>query len=103
MRERVPEIGVLKTLGFSGSRVTGLVLAESCLLTLLGAATGMAVAGALVDGVGEVVRRYLPVWSVPAEAWLNGLGIALLLGLIAGAIPALQALRLPIVRALRGH
>ncbi len=103
VRERVPEIGVLKTLGFSGSRVTGLVLAESCLLTLLGAAAGMAAAGALVEGVGEVVRRYLPVWSVPAEAWLDGLGIALLLGLVAGAVPALQALRLPIVRALRGH
>jgi putative ABC transport system permease protein len=101
VRERTPEIGVLKTLGFTGPLVTMLVLAESILLTAIGGVLGMAGAYLTVEAAGGLVRQYLPVWEVPPDAWLTAAGLMLALGLLAGAVPALNALRLPIVQALR--
>jgi putative ABC transport system permease protein len=101
VRERTPEIGVLKTLGFTGGLVTGLVLAESILLTTIGGTLGMVAAYVTVDAAGGLVRQYLPVWEVPPEAWLQAALLVVALGLVAGAVPAWSALRLPIVRALR--
>jgi putative ABC transport system permease protein len=101
VRERTAEIGVLKTLGFTGPVVTALVLAESILLTAIGGFLGMAGAYLTVEGAGGMVRLYLPVWEVPADAWLSASGMILGLGLLAGAVPAWNAQRLPIVQALR--
>jgi putative ABC transport system permease protein len=101
VRERTPEIGVLKTLGFTGPVVTALVLAESILLTAIGGLLGMVGAYVTVEAVGGMVRQYLPVWEVPADAWLGATGMILALGLLAGAVPAWNAQRLPIVQALR--
>ena len=101
VRELTAELGVLKTLGFTGRMVTLLVLAESLLLTALGAAGGMALAHVAVDALGGAVRQYLPIWEVPPAAWWQAAVIVLLTGLLAGAAPALRAWRLPIVQALR--
>ena len=92
---------MLKTLGFTGPVVTALVLAESILLTAIGGFLGMAGAYLTVEGAGGMVRQYLPVWEVPADAWLSASGMILGLGLLAGAVPAWNAQRLPIVQALR--
>jgi ABC-type antimicrobial peptide transport system permease subunit len=54
-----------------------------------------------VEAVGGMVRQYLPVWEVPADAWLSATWMILALGLLAGAVPAWNAQRLPIVQALR--
>jgi ABC-type antimicrobial peptide transport system permease subunit len=62
---------------------------------------GMAGAYVTVEAAGGLVRQYLPVWEVPPGAWLKAAGMMLALGLLAGAVPAWQALRLPIVKALR--
>jgi len=101
VRERTPELGVMKTLGFTGPMVTLLVLAESVALTLAGAGAGMIGALAAVEAAGPLVRQYLPVWNVPVEAWPQALGLGVGLGVLAGAVPAWNALRLPIVQALR--
>ena len=101
VRERTPELGVMKTLGFTGPAVTVLVLAESILLTVVGAAFGMVGGYLAVEGSGSIVRAYLPVWTVTPESCLQAFGLALALGLLAGAVPAWNALRLPIVQALR--
>jgi putative ABC transport system permease protein len=101
VRERTPEIGVLKTLGFTGGLVTVLVLAESVLLTAIGGALGMAGAYLTVEAAGGLVRQYLPVWEVPPDAWLQAAALVPALGVFAGAAPAWNALRLPIVTALR--
>jgi putative ABC transport system permease protein len=101
VRERTPELGVLKTLGFSGGLVTALVLAESLLLTAIGGLLGMAGAYLTVGAAAGLVRQYLPVWEIPPDAWLGAGLMIVALGLAAGAVPAWQALRLPIVKALR--
>jgi putative ABC transport system permease protein len=101
VRERTAELGVLKTLGFTGRGVTALVLAESVLLTVAGGLLGLALAWVAVGAAEPALRGYLPVWFIPASAYGQAVGLMLLLGLLAGAVPALYALRLPVVEALR--
>jgi putative ABC transport system permease protein len=101
VRERTGELGVLKTLGFSGGQVLGLVLAESLLLTLVGALAGMLLAHWLANGARHALQQYLPAFGLSAGGWLLAAAFALLLGIGAGAAPAVQAWRLRISDALR--
>jgi putative ABC transport system permease protein len=101
VRERTNEIGVLKTLGFSNGGVLGLVLAEAVLITVLGGVLGLAGAWWLGVQFEPVFRQYLPGFSLQREAMLMGAVFMVGLGLVAGAVPAAQAMRLRIVEALR--
>jgi putative ABC transport system permease protein len=101
IRERTGELAVLKTLGFGQTQLLLMVLAESCAVALLGSALGLAVALALVPGIGKALRQFLPVFFLPPRYVVLGLVLALLLGMAAGLPPALQAMRLRIVDALR--
>jgi putative ABC transport system permease protein len=71
VRERVPELAVLKTIGFSNSSVLGLVLAESVLLLLLGGAVGVVLSGVVVDIARRNLGTSLPLASVDASIWLR--------------------------------
>lgn len=102
VRERTNELAVLKTLGFSSSRVLGLVLAESLAIALLGGGLGLLVAvGVVIPALGKALNSFLPVFFLPGEALLAGVGLILLFGAAAGLLPATQAMRLRIVDALR--
>jgi len=101
VRERTNEIGVLKTLGFSNGGVLGLVLAESVLITVLGGVLGLTGAWWLGVQFEPVFRQYLPGFRVPTDAIVLGGVFMVGLGLVAGAVPAAQAMRLRIVEALR--
>jgi putative ABC transport system permease protein len=103
VRERIPELAVLKTIGFSNSSVLGLVLAESVLLILLGGTIGLLLAGVVVDAVRAAVGEAVPMARVGASIWLRGVGLMLLIGLIVGALPARRGMRLRIVDALAGR
>jgi putative ABC transport system permease protein len=99
VRERTGELAVLKAVGFSDAFVLVLVLAESILVALLGGALGLALAKYLVterDITGGLILLYLPNGSL-----LAGILTALLVGLAAGVIPAVSAMRLSVVEALR--
>jgi len=102
IRERTAEIGVLKTLGFSSARVFRMVLAESMLVSLLGAGIGLGLAFPLVNyvlGPGAEQFSFTAIEFSPSLL-AAGLGLAALLGLITGAAPAANALNLRIVDAL---
>jgi putative ABC transport system permease protein len=101
VRERTNELGVLKTLGFSNRGVLGLVLGESVLVTALGGGLGMLFAWRLGIQFEPVLKQYLPGFRVPSSAFLEASVYALALGVVAGAVPAWQAMRLRIVEALR--
>jgi putative ABC transport system permease protein len=102
VRERTNELAVLKTLGFSNGLVLFLVIAESCLLALTGAALGLLFSWAvLTPVVGMMMKQFLPVFYIPGWGIALGLGIALVLGLLTGLLPGIQAMRLKIVDALR--
>jgi putative ABC transport system permease protein len=100
IRERTNELAVLKTLGFGDGRVLSMVLLESCAIAVLGGGTGLLVAWILILG-GDPTGGFLPLFFFPVRDVMYGGVFVLLLGLVAGAFPALQASRLRIVDALR--
>jgi putative ABC transport system permease protein len=101
IRERTAELAVMKTLGFSGPQVLTLVLAESILITVVGGTLGMALSTVFVRAARQELAQYLPMLSIPPRALLQALAFMLVLGLLSGALPAVQAWRLRIVEALR--
>jgi putative ABC transport system permease protein len=101
VRERTSELGVLKTLGFTDTTVIGLVLGESLLVAGVGGVLGLALVALAAPAVGKLVATFLPVFFVPARAIAVGVGLALLLGVATGGLPAWSAQRLSVVEALR--
>jgi len=99
--ERTNEIGVLKTLGFSGPSILSLVLLESLFLTFVGGLLGLGLAWLFAGGVGESIKQYFPVFKLDSGTLIAGVSLMVVFGLITGAWPALTAMRLKIVDALR--
>jgi putative ABC transport system permease protein len=100
VRERVPELGVLKTLGFGDRTILFLVLAESLIIAAVGGALGIGLAKLFTLG-GDPTGGFLPVFYLSTDEMIFGIAIAVLVGLAAGSIPALTAMNLRIVDALR--
>jgi putative ABC transport system permease protein len=96
VRERIPELAVLKTLGFGDGKVLGLVLAEALMLCLIAAVIGLGLSYATLP----IIKQGLQGVELSPKALLPGLGAAILLALIVGMPPALRAMRLNIVDAL---
>jgi len=99
VRERVGELAVLKTVGYSDRFVLGLVLVESLLIALQGGLLGMLVALGIAPGLGQVVPGL--TFFVPLSHLVQGVVLTVLVGLGAGLLPALAAMRLRVVDALR--
>ena len=102
VRERVGELAVLKTLGFTDSSVLRLVFAEAITVCGVGGMLGLVlatIAGVLMEkhSGGEYPIR------VDAQVWLAGTAAIVLLGIASGLLPALRAQRLQIVDALAGR
>ncbi len=100
VRERTEELGVLKAMGFANGLVLVLVLIESCVIAGIGGFIGLGTAW-LVTSVGNPVPDVLPSLHFPTRDVIFGACAAVGLGIIAGAVPALQAMRLQIATALR--
>jgi len=100
VRERTPELAILKTVGFSDRSVTVLVLIESILLCVLAASLGLAAAA----GVFPVVAALgFGGSALPLKVVAAGLAMAVVLALASGLPPAWRAQRLLIVEALAGR
>lgn len=78
-----------------------LVLMEAVFITALGGALGLLLATGLIEGVRPIIEQYLPLFRMPPQSVVVAVVLMLGLGLLAGALPAGQALRLRIVEALR--
>ena len=98
VRERIPELAVLKCLGFTDRTVLGLVLAESFLLCFIGALIGLLLASAVT---GLLPPEY-PI-KTDGRVWLFALATTVFLALVVGLPPALRAMHLKIVDALAGR
>jgi putative ABC transport system permease protein len=103
VRERTAEIAVLKTIGFSGRSVLAMVLAESVLLLVLGGVIGLALASVVGPAVSSASGGSLNLPAAGVSSWATGVGLMLLFGLLVGALPALNAMRLSITDALSGR
>jgi putative ABC transport system permease protein len=96
--ERRSEIGLRRALGATRGQIRTQFLAEAILLAVLGGGVGVG-AGALATSIYASTRGWQTV--IPALAWAGGLGSALLIGALAGLLPALRAARLSPTEALR--
>src|SRR6185437_7208417 len=92
LRERTPELAVLKTIGFSSRSVLALVLAESVLLLALGGTAGLALADVVVRLVLARLGPTVPLLPVGLQIWLEGIGLTIAIGLLVGALPARRGL-----------
>jgi putative ABC transport system permease protein len=99
IRERTPEIGVLKTIGYSDKLVMALILCETTVLCVGGAAIGLALASRILP----LARAFIGIALMPGIVFMVGFAAAVLLALGSGAIPAWRGLRLRIVDALAGR
>jgi putative ABC transport system permease protein len=95
--ERRSEIGLRRALGATKSHIRVQFLSEAMLLALLGGAIGVGL-GALATAIYATVKGWAIV--IPTVAWAGGLAAALLIGAIAGLLPALRAARMQPTEAL---
>jgi putative ABC transport system permease protein len=100
VRERTREIGVLKTLGFTGARVLRLVLGESVLLALLGGIPGLLVALIVIWSLRDSLSNFVPGMTLTPGIVLAAVALMIGLGIVTGLLPALNAFRLRIAAAL---
>ena len=106
VRERQQEIGVLKTLGFSSGLVMTLILSEALLIGVMGGLVGIVISVAILKVlpslpmIGDILAQY-PNFGLSSTTTLFGVGIALLLGLLAGFFPAITGYRARITEVLR--
>src|SRR4029078_5208720 len=99
-RERTSELAVLKALGFSNGLVLGLVLFESILMALLGGGLGLAITYFAVEG-GSLNNALHPVFILRSRDIAIGMALSCARGVVAGACPAMTAMRLRITATRR--
>lgn len=96
IRERTPELAVLKTLGFADRALFFFIVAEAAFICVVAAAFGLALA--LV--AFPFASKFVPGISMPVQVVTLGLGCAALVAFISASVPAIRAARLNIVAAL---
>lgn len=104
VRERVREIGVLKTLGFASNEILGLILGEALSISMLGGLIGYLISTGLMQAIARTpgIGGFLPTLPlIEPPVALACMGTAALVGLMSALVPAMGASRLSIVQALR--
>lgn len=101
VRERTNELAVMKAMGFSNRGVMTLVLLESVAFTILGGVLGLGIAAGALAAIAPKVKQFLPFQGLPDSAYAPALVLMVALGLLAGALPCIQAFQLRITAALR--
>ena len=99
IRERMPELAVLKTLGFSDRLVTGLIVTEAVTFCIFSAGIGLGIATFALP----LARQLIGIAGMPRVVIVAGFGFAVLLGLIGASVPAWRGLRLQVADALAGR
>ena len=103
VRERVREVGVLKTLGFTQAAILGIIVGEAALMTSVGAAIGCGFTQLLVTLVRKLPALILPLSSLELRASVAGalVAVGVGVGIASALIPAWNAARTPILKALK--
>jgi putative ABC transport system permease protein len=102
VRDRIPELGVLKSVGFTDFAVFWTVLVESAVLCVTAALVGLGIAALVFPSMFQSVGLNVAM-PLPPAVWMIGVGIAVLLAAIIALIPARRATRLTIAEAIAAH
>jgi putative ABC transport system permease protein len=104
VRERIKEVGVLKTLGFNSEAILGIIVGEAVCISLIGGVIGLIFASVLTVGVGKGAGSFMPQLqnlSVTPFTAIVAMGLALVVGLVSSFIPAWNAAKTNILDSLR--
>ena len=101
VRERTPELAVLKAIGYSDRSVLLFVLGESLVIALIGGLLGLLLAVLAVPVLAKALSGMLPQLLLSPTLLVFGLCTALLVGMISGVLPGIAAMRMRVVNALR--
>lgn len=104
VRERIKEVGVLKTLGFTNRAILGIIIGEAATIALIGGIIGVLLASGLTVFVGKFAETFnsqLIGLSITMPVALFCVAVALLVGVVSSFIPALNASRTNILDSLR--
>ncbi|MHC4820112.1 MAG: ABC transporter permease [Planctomycetota bacterium] len=103
VQDRVRDYGVLQTLGFTGRQVGGLVIAEGAILSVMGGVLGTFGAVAFLASTDwRLSNEGLSIgFSLGPSVWGTGMVLSLVLGVLAGLVPAFKASRIPIAQSFR--
>jgi len=102
-REQLREIGVMKALGFSDGAAAFFLLSQSLLLVGTGGALGIGLAVLTQRGIAGFLNRFFPGYAILPQTLLAAVAVTLILGLLAGAVPARLAEKTRTVEAMRPH
>ncbi len=103
VRERVKEVGILKTIGFTNGKIFSLLLGESVMISLIGGALGLGLTVLLCNWLRTTPSTFADMTRLTTPPWILAatLSIAVLIGLVSATIPAWSAARRSIVDAMR--
>lgn len=104
VRERIREVGILKTLGFTNDAILAMVVGEAVFVALIGGAIGIILAAGLAYGIGNIHQSFVAQirnMSLAPVTALLCIGVAAAIGLISSFVPALNAARTNILDSLR--
>ncbi len=101
VRERIKEIGLLKTLGFTTGKVLAMIIAESVIIAMIGGLLGCLLAFGVCEVMGSAFQVMFGSLKMPPVVLLISLGVAFAIGLLSSVVPAYNASRIPITEALR--
>jgi putative ABC transport system permease protein len=104
VRERIKEVGVLKTLGFTNDTILGIIIGEAITISLIGGVIGLILASGLTIVVGKAGQAFvgqLHGLSITPITALIALGVAIFIGLVSSFVPAWNAARTNILESLR--
>jgi putative ABC transport system permease protein len=104
VRERIKEVGVLKTLGFTNNTILGIIIGEAITISLIGGVIGLILASGLtivVGKAGQAIVGQLHGLSITWVTALIALGVAVFIGLVSSFVPAWNAARTNILDSLR--
>jgi putative ABC transport system permease protein len=104
VRERIKEVGVLKTLGFNNDAILSIIIGEAITIAIIGGVIGLLFAEVLTAGVGKAAGNFMPQLhhlSVTPFTALVALGVAVFVGFVSSFIPAWNAAHTDILDSLR--
>ncbi len=100
-RERIGEYAIMKTLGFGGWHIAGLIFGESLIIAFTGCAFGIAATYPAANAFGDAMSTYFPVFNVQRETIYMDIAASLAVGLVAAVFPAWRAVNVKIADGLR--
>ncbi|MDO9287945.1 MAG: FtsX-like permease family protein [Thermodesulfovibrionales bacterium] len=100
-RERIGEYAIMKTLGFGGWHIAGLIFGESLIIAFTGCAFGIAATYPAAKAFGDAMSTYFPIFNVQSETIYMDIAASLVVGLVAAVFPAWRAVKLSIADGLR--